>query len=223
VNTKKHLEEVMKDRDAYSAKALELGKDQDLWKGRCNQMAAGIKLVLDLIDLELSAPEARGQPRGVLDKCQHVLGWLQQFVKEAEEYVGSHVLSMVRVHYPLIDFKRFELGYPKEVGPKQADELRIQLFDLSASMMGDINLCETPSPPGQEPASLSQLPETTVSTSQSLVLGSSSAEQSEVVVSTSQTPVAPASSAREAPPSSSGEKAKTAPSPSTERRPASSL
>jgi hypothetical protein len=31
----------------------------------------------------------------------------------------------VRVHYPLIDFKHFELGYPKEVGPKQADELQI--------------------------------------------------------------------------------------------------
>jgi hypothetical protein len=46
-------------------------------------------------------------------------------MKEAEEYMGAHVLSMVRAHYPLIDFKRFELGYPKEVGPKQADELQI--------------------------------------------------------------------------------------------------
>jgi hypothetical protein len=46
-------------------------------------------------------------------------------MKEAGEYVGAHVLSMVRVHYPLIDFKRSELGYPKEVGSKQADELRI--------------------------------------------------------------------------------------------------
>jgi hypothetical protein len=58
------------------------------------------------------------------------LGWLHQFVKEAREYVGAHVLSMVSMHYPLIDFKRFELGYPKEVGLKQADELRIQLLDL---------------------------------------------------------------------------------------------
>jgi hypothetical protein len=30
VNAKKHLEEVMKDRDTYSAKALELKKDRDL-------------------------------------------------------------------------------------------------------------------------------------------------------------------------------------------------
>jgi hypothetical protein len=33
------------------------------------------------------------------------LGWLHQFMKEAEEYEGTHVLSMVRAHYPLIDFK----------------------------------------------------------------------------------------------------------------------
>jgi hypothetical protein len=88
-------------------------------------MVAGIKPMLDLIDLELSVTEARGQPLGVLDKCQRALGWLQQFVKEARKYAGAHVLSMVRAHYPLIDFKRFELRYPKEVGPKQADELRI--------------------------------------------------------------------------------------------------
>jgi hypothetical protein len=30
VNVKKHLEEVIKDRDACSAKMLELGKDRDL-------------------------------------------------------------------------------------------------------------------------------------------------------------------------------------------------
>jgi hypothetical protein len=61
-------------------------------------------------------------------------------MKEVEEYAGTHALSMVRAHYPLIDFKHFELGYPKEVGLKQANELRIQLLDLSTSIMGDINL-----------------------------------------------------------------------------------
>jgi hypothetical protein len=125
VNVKKHLEEAIKDRDTYLAKALELEKDQDLWKGQCNQMVADIMPVLDLIDPELPAADTRPPPRGVIDKCQRALGWLHQFMKEAGEYAGAHVLSMVRAHYPLIDFKRFELGYPNEVGPKQADELGI--------------------------------------------------------------------------------------------------
>jgi hypothetical protein len=37
-------------------------------------------------------------------------------MKEAGEFVGALVLSMVRAHYPLIDFTRFAKGYPKEVG-----------------------------------------------------------------------------------------------------------
>jgi hypothetical protein len=130
-------------------------------------------------------------------------------MKEAKEYAGAHVLSMVRAHYPLIDFKCFELGYPKEVGPKRVGELRIQLLDLSASMMSDINLCGASSPPAQGPTSSSRLPGAVVSTSQSPAPETSSAERLEATVSTSQTPVALASSAKEAPPSSSGEKAKS--------------
>jgi hypothetical protein len=34
LNMKKHLEEVIKDRDACLAKTLELEKDRDLWRGR---------------------------------------------------------------------------------------------------------------------------------------------------------------------------------------------
>jgi hypothetical protein len=171
-------------------------------------MVAGIMPVLDLIDPELLVPKARGQPLGVLDKCQRALGWLQQFVKAAGEYAGTHVLSMVRAHYPLIDFKCIELGYPKEVGLKQADELQIKLLDLSAPIMGDINLCGTSSPLEQEPASLSQLLGAAISTRQFSVLGTLSAKRPEAAISTSQTPVELASSAQEAPPSSS-EKAKS--------------
>jgi hypothetical protein len=144
----------------------------------------------------------------VLDKCWRALGWLQQFVKEAGEYASAHVLSMVRAHYPLIDFKRFELGYPKEVGPKQADDLRIQLLDLSASMMGDINLCGTSSPSVQGPTSSRQQSGAAVSTNQSPVPETLFAERPEVAVSTSQTQVALASTAKVALSSSSDEKAK---------------
>ena len=58
-----------------------------------------------------------------------------------------HVLSMVRAHYPLVDLSRLERGYPKEVGPKVADDLRVGLLDLSSIVIGDINLCGTLTPP----------------------------------------------------------------------------
>jgi hypothetical protein len=44
-------------------------------------------------------------------------------MKEAREFAGAHVLSMVRVYYPLIDFTHFTKGYPKEVGVQEAGEL----------------------------------------------------------------------------------------------------
>jgi hypothetical protein len=76
-------------------------------------------------------------------------------MKEAEEFAGSHVLSMVCAHYPLIDFMRFTKGYLKEVG--------------------DINMCGTPTPLSQGTPTMfalgssSRPPGTAVSTSQSQV------------------------------------------------------
>ena len=70
-------------------------------------------------------------------------------MKDAREFTGAHVLSMVRAHYPLVDLSRLEEGYPKEVGPKEADDLRVGLLDLSSTVIGDINLRRTSTPPSQ--------------------------------------------------------------------------
>jgi hypothetical protein len=70
-------------------------------------------------------------------------------VKVAGEFAGAHMLSMVRAHYPLIDLTRFMKGYPKEVGVQEARELRGQLSKLATMIIGDINLCGTPTPPSQ--------------------------------------------------------------------------
>ena len=64
-------------------------------------------------------------------------------MKEAGEYAGAHVLSMVCAHYPLINLKRLEAGYSKEVDPDKAKELRMTQLDLSAKIIGYIN-CNNP-------------------------------------------------------------------------------
>jgi hypothetical protein len=92
-------------------------------------------------------------------------------MKEAGEFAGVHVLSMVRAHYPLIDFTRFTKGYPKEVGVQEVGELRGQLSELAVMIIGDINLCGKSTPPSQGKSmtsalgSLSRPPRTTVSIS----------------------------------------------------------
>jgi hypothetical protein len=134
-------------------------------------MVRGIGLVLELLDPGVPPTKQRAHQLGVIDKYQLAWGWLQQFMKEAREFAGAHVLSMVRAHYPLIDFTRFTKGYPKEVGMQEAEELRGQLSELATTIIGDINLCRTPMPPPQEttmtsaPGSSSRPPGTAVLTS----------------------------------------------------------
>ena len=79
--------------------------------------------VLDLISPELLEDQPRAQKLGPIEKAQRTWGWLHQFVKNAGEYAGAHVRSMVRADYPLVDLSCLESGYPKEVGPKEADDL----------------------------------------------------------------------------------------------------
>ena len=109
-------------------------------------------------------------------------------MKEAGEYTGAHVLSMVCDHYPLIDLKRLEARYPKEVDPDKAEELRMTQLDLSAKIIGDINLCGGATPPVQGTPSTSQLG-----------AQSFSSQPVKPTVLTSQATMGPSSSARSAP------------------------
>ena len=89
------------------------------------------------------------------------------------------MLSMVRAHYPLIDLGRLEAGYPKEVGPDQAEELRLAQMDLSAKIVSDINLCGDATPPTSQPG-----------------MPSFSSQPMRPAVSTSQASTGPSSSTR---------------------------
>ena len=97
--------------------------------------------VLNLSDPALTEEAPRMPQLGLVERCRKAWEWFQEFVKEAGEYTGAHVLSMVRAHYPLINLKRLEAGYPKEVDSDKAEELRMAQLDLSSKIIGDINLC----------------------------------------------------------------------------------
>ena len=73
--------------------------------------------ILDLIDPALTEEVPRTPQLDLVERCQKAWGWFQEFMKEVGEYTGTLVLSMVRAHYPLIDLKCLEAGYPKEVDP----------------------------------------------------------------------------------------------------------
>jgi len=96
INTKKHLKDLVKDRDS--------------WKNKCIQVYKGVAPVLDLISPELPEDQPHAQNLGPIEKAQRAWVWLQQFVKDVEEYAGAHVLSMVHAHYTLVNLSRLERG-----------------------------------------------------------------------------------------------------------------
>ena len=94
---------------------------------------------------------------------------------------------MVCAHYPLVDLSWLERGYPKEVGPREAGDLHINLLDLLSMVIGDINLYGTSTPPDQPGSDRSAR-----ELSGASIAGDG---RSTPAVSTSQAPVAPTPSA----------------------------
>jgi len=184
VNAKRHLEAAIKERDDWKAQCLKATEERDMWSKRCQEMATGIVPVLDLIDPALTEVELRTRQLGLVERCKQAWGWFQDFVKEAGEYTGAHVLSMVRAHYPLINLERLEAGYPKEIDPDKAEELRTAQLELSSKIIGDISLCGGGTSPVQGMPSTSQLE-----------MPSAASQPTKPAVSTSQAPAGPSPSA----------------------------
>ena len=105
-----------------------------------------------------------------------------------EHESGRNSPRVQKVWQKTICLKRLEAGYPKEVDPNKAKELRMTLLDLSVKIIGDINLCGGATPPVQGTPSTSQLG-----------APSFSSQPAKPAVSTSQASAGPSSSARSMP------------------------
>jgi hypothetical protein len=109
-------------------------------------MAKGIALVLDVIGADSTEARVEAPKIALVEKSQKVWGWLQQWTNDIKEYVGAHVLSLVRAHYPLLDTARLEASYPREVRVERADELRSEEMKHAAVITKDIILCPAVAP-----------------------------------------------------------------------------
>jgi len=105
VNTKKHLDELVKDRDS--------------WKTNCIRLWKGVAPVLDLISPELPEDQPRALRLTPIEKAQRAWDWLQQFVKDAGEFAGAHILSMVRAHYPWSTCPGWRGGTPRKLARRR--------------------------------------------------------------------------------------------------------
>jgi hypothetical protein len=137
---------LMTEQETLNSKCKTLIKERETWKHACAKMAKGIAPVLDIISPDSTEAGAESQKMGLVEKSQKVWRWLQQWTKDIKEYVGAHVLSLVRAHYSLLEIARLEAGYPREIGAEQADELLSEEMKHAASITKDIILCPATAP-----------------------------------------------------------------------------
>jgi hypothetical protein len=118
-------------------------KEKDLWASKCKVMEKGIKPVLDLIGMELEeGPTDRlVRQEAIVEKCQSSWSCFKQFIRDAGEYVATHILAVVQLHYPGVDLKRLEASVSSNTDPVKAEQLRATSQAMVAKMICDVDLC----------------------------------------------------------------------------------
>jgi hypothetical protein len=106
-------------------------------------MEHGITPILDLIGAEPEQPDTAGRPAhpyAIVEKCRNSLSAFKQYVGEACEYVGAHILGVVRSHYPGIDLRWLAAGVSANTSEEQAEDLRDSSRETVKAMVSDVNL-----------------------------------------------------------------------------------
>jgi hypothetical protein len=137
---------LMTEQEALKGKCKTLIRERETWKHACAEMAKGIAPVLDIIGPDSIEAGVEAPKIGLIEKSQKAWGWLQQWTNDIKEYVGAHVLSLVRAHYPLLEIACLEAGYPREVRAERADELRSEEMKHAATITKDIIQCPATAP-----------------------------------------------------------------------------
>jgi hypothetical protein len=89
-------------------------KEKNQWVSKCKAMEQGIKPMLDLIGMEpKETPTDRlARPEAIVVKCHSSWTWFKQYIRDAGEYVATHMLGVVQSHYPRVDLRGLRPACP---------------------------------------------------------------------------------------------------------------
>ena len=98
-------------------------------------VVAEVKLVLDCAD-----PEAAPQPDGrrqhsdtIIQRCKAAWENFKSFNRDTIVSVATHVLMVVRSHYPTIDFQSIGGGFAEGLSDAETQQLEDQVEDAAKS------------------------------------------------------------------------------------------
>jgi len=101
-----------------------------------------IKPVLDCVDLETATqPDGRRQRSDtVIQRCKVAWENFKIFNRDAIVSVATHVLAVVRSHYPTIDLQSIRGGFAEGLSDAETQQLEDEVEDAVKTFADDIDL-----------------------------------------------------------------------------------
>ena len=107
-----------------------------------NTIIAAIKPILDCVDLEpTTQPDGRRQRLDtIIQRCKVAWENFKIFNRDAIVTVATHVLAVVRSHYPTIDLQSIGGGFAEGLSDVGTQRLEDEVEDPAKTLAGDIDL-----------------------------------------------------------------------------------
>ena len=111
-------------------------------RNKFDAIVAGIKPVLDCVEQE-TAPQPDGRPihpNVVVERCKTTWENFKGFNRDTIASAATHVLAVVRSHYPTADLQSIGGGYVEGFSDAETQQLEDEVEDTVKKLVGDIDL-----------------------------------------------------------------------------------
>lgn len=119
-----------------------LVQEAKVQKENFDAIIAAIKPVLDCVDLEPATQHdsRRQRPDTVIQRCKAAWENFKTFNRDAIMTVATHVLAVVRSHYPTIDLQSIGGGFAKGLSDAGTQQLEDEVEDAAKMLASNIDL-----------------------------------------------------------------------------------
>ena len=111
-------------------------------RGKLDAVVAGVRSVLDYIDVEV-APRSNDKPprpNTIIDRCKAAWENFKGFNLDIAVFVVTHALAVVRSHYPAINLRAIGDGFARGTSATKEEQLKNEVEDVAKKLAGDVDL-----------------------------------------------------------------------------------
>ena len=111
-------------------------------RSKLDAIVAGVKPVLDCVDLE-AAPQPDGRPPRpdtIIERCKAAWENFKSFNRDTIITAVTHALAVVWSHYPTIDVQAIGAEFTRGTGATEDQQLKDEVEDAAKKLAGDLDL-----------------------------------------------------------------------------------